>query len=84
MKKLAWLLLMIIIAGAVLVYIKPEIITWIREQTGTEPSSTVYKWQDKEGNWHVTDTPPPAGVEYETQEYLHDSNVLPALPKGDD
>lgn len=80
MKKVVWLVLIMIGAGAALVYLKPEIIPWIRQQTGTTPAATVYKWQDEEGNWHVTDTAPPPGVPYETQEYLHDTNVLPALP----
>ncbi len=42
------------------------------------PATTLYKWQDKQGRWHVGDTPP-EGLPYETVEYRHDVNVLPSI-----
>ncbi len=45
--------------------------------------TTVYKWQDAQGNWHITDQPPPAGTTYETLEYSSDSNVMPLVPRDD-
>lgn len=74
---LIWLLLLVLGAGA-LFYFKPELFDRVRDFAGATPTSTtVYKWQDEQGVWHVTDTPPPAGTRYQEQQYLHDSNVLP-------
>jgi hypothetical protein len=84
MKKLAWLLLLTIIGFAILAITKPELISRLRDSAGIPASSIVYKWQDSEGNWHVTGTPPPTGTPYETQEYLHDTNIVPALPEEKD
>jgi hypothetical protein len=40
-------------------------------------TTTVYKWQDPQGGWHITDEPPPEGTSYETQRWSRDTNVLP-------
>lgn len=44
-------------------------------------TTTVYKWQDTSGRWHVSDQPPPAGIEYQTDGYARDTNVLPLPPE---
>jgi hypothetical protein len=44
-------------------------------------TSTVYKWQDNSGHWHLSDQPPPSDVPYQTDQYTHDTNVLPLPPK---
>lgn len=78
MKTILIWLILIVLGAAVLFYFKPELFERVRDLSGTAPtSSTVYKWQDDQGVWHVTDTPPPAGVRYQEQQYLHDTNVLP-------
>ena len=38
-------------------------------------SSTLYKWQDDQGQWHVGDTAP-VGIRYETVEVDHSTNVI--------
>lgn len=38
----------------------------------------LYKWQDKTGEWHYTDSPPPTGVRHEMVELRSDVNVMPA------
>ena len=81
MKTFFQFLILLLIGLGVTAWLNPELVTWVRNKTGTESKSVVYKWQDKEGNWHVTDKPPPSGVTYQEQEYLHDVNVLPALEK---
>ncbi|MGB5202403.1 MAG: DUF4124 domain-containing protein [Sedimenticolaceae bacterium] len=55
---------------------------WAAKTTlGRELQTTrVYKWQDASGQWHVSDQPPPAGMEYRTQDYSHDTNALPLPP----
>ena len=78
MKTLLFWLFVIVLGAAVLFYFKPELFDRARQLSGvTDNSSTVYKWQDEKGVWHVTDTPPPEGTRYQKQEYLHDTNVLP-------
>ena len=42
-------------------------------------TTTVYKWQDAKGGWHITDKPPPPGVSYKVDQYSHDTNVVPPL-----
>jgi hypothetical protein len=84
MKKIMLLLLILIGAAAVYLWLNPQAMEDIRrmaDDAGVAPrTSTVYKWRDAQGNWQVSDTPPPAGVEYETMELRHDQNVLPLPP----
>ena len=42
-------------------------------------TTTVYKWQDASGEWHITSTPPPKGATVEAKTYAHDANVVPAV-----
>jgi len=41
--------------------------------------SKVYKWQDKEGKWHFTNTKPPEDVATQSEIYRSDTNVIPAI-----
>lgn len=85
MKTVLFWLIVIVLGVAVLFYFKPELFERARELAGdAKTSTTVYKWQDEKGVWHVTDTPPPAGTRYQEQQYLHDTNVLPKpAPQSD-
>lgn len=40
-------------------------------------STPVYQWRDAQGNWQVTDEPPPQGISYELKRYDLDTNILP-------
>lgn len=80
MKKLLWLIFIVVVAGAIAAYLDQDFRHWLLKTTGTAPTETrIYKWQDNQGNWQITNTPPPAGTPYIEQEYLHDTNVIPAL-----
>ncbi len=82
MKTILFWLIVIVLGAAILFYFKPELFDRVRDLTGSASSSTtVYKWQDDKGVWHVTDAPPPNGVKYQEQQYLHGANVLPT-PDG--
>ncbi len=50
------------------------------ERLGDEEShtTTVYKWQDADGEWHFSNTPPPQGVASQIQTYRADTNVIQA------
>ena len=80
MKK-GFVIISLLVAGiaAYLYYGNPP--TWLKEtlkqNIPIKKSTSVYKWQDKQGNWQITDTPPAAGVPYETLNYHHDTNILP-------
>lgn len=39
----------------------------------------VYKWQDKKGDWHFSNTEPPSNVDSESKIYKSDENVVPAI-----
>lgn len=42
-------------------------------------TTTVHKWQDKDGNWHFSNTEPPKGVDSKSKIYKDDDiNVMPA------
>ena len=40
--------------------------------------TTIYKWRDAQGNWQITDRPPPEGAPYEILKYRSDANILPS------
>lgn len=48
----------------------------------TPATTTVYKWQDASGEWHITSTPPDKATAIETKTYAHDVNVVPAVKPG--
>ena len=44
-------------------------------------TTTVYKWQDADGEWHFSNTPPPQGVASQVQTYRSDTNTIPAAQR---
>lgn len=42
--------------------------------------TAVYKWQDKKGEWHFSNQPPPAGVASSVKTYRSDVNITQAPP----
>lgn len=38
----------------------------------------VYKWQDENGEWQFSNTPPPKDVKAQSKTYKSDENVVPA------
>lgn len=54
-----------------------------KEAEPEKPAETlVYKWQDKNGEWHFSNQPPPEGVASNVTTYRSDVNVMQA-PKAD-
>ena len=41
-------------------------------------TTTVHKWQDKDGVWHFTNENPPKGIDSKSETYKDDVNVMPA------
>ncbi len=82
--RIAWAILALIAVGwlATHYYLHPdELPEWAaRTPVGRElQTTTVYKWQDAKGGWHITNKPPAAGTKYQVDHYSHDTNVLPPL-----
>ena len=80
-----WLLLLLVLgaAGTYVYVFEQARIEKMLKGTPLERPPTVtqaYKWRDAQGNWNITDTPPPAGTEYETLRTGSDTNIVPALP----
>lgn len=82
-----WLLFLILIIGALATWLYVD--TDARQEwlggTPLAPAAevtTVYKWRDRQGNWQITDQPPPAGIEYERLQYRSDTNVMPLVPRN--
>jgi len=69
-------------AGAAYVYYFERDLAerWLKN-TPLEPKpmvTTIYKWRDAQGNWQITDRPPPEGAPYEILKYRSDANILPS------
>ncbi len=59
--------------------------SWVSDALPVAPSAEVrlYRWQNDQGQWQITDRPPPPGTEFEIVSYRDDTNVMPA-PKTED
>ena len=80
MKTLVWLVLIVAVGFVVVKFVKPDLFDSLQGIAGSGGgASIVYKWQDEQGKWHVTDEPPAKGIQYTEQEYLHETNVVPAV-----
>ena len=80
-RALVWLLVLVLIAAAMLVYWRAypaSAPAWLRDMVPAlfVTRTKLYRWQDEAGNWHVSDTPP-EGRDYEVVEYRSDANTLP-------
>ena len=83
MSKLVLVLVLAAIAVGVYLYLNPEQTQDLLEGASLEPDGgliRVYKWQDPQGAWQVTDLPPPQGVPYELKEYHPEIIPLPLPP----
>ena len=83
MKK--WLIIGLgVLAGAgYVIYQDPATRAYIEQKSEkilpkNVTHTTVYRWKDKQGQWQITNTPPPQGIKYETLEYRKDTNVIPS------
>lgn len=85
-RRVLWVIMLLAASGgtATYFYLYPERLPdWAtRTSVGRDlQTTTVYKWQDGSGAWHITDQPPPEGIGYESEKYNRDANVLPLPPK---
>jgi len=85
MKFIIVLLVALSGVGAYL-YLNPDVWQPLLKGTPLEPAPTktqVYKWQDANGQWQITDHPPAGKTPYENLEYTSDANIVPSIPVDD-
>jgi hypothetical protein len=79
-KKILVLIVLLALASVVLWRFFPELVWPLVEHTPLKrplsSSTPVYQWRDAQGNWQVTDEPPPEGVPYEIKQYQLDANII--------
>jgi hypothetical protein len=88
MKKLLFILVVVLVAAAAFIYTDPQlrqdamnaIYRYIGKPTPTSGSTLIYKWTDENGVVQYTSEPPPEDTPFEKVEAQHDVNVLP-LPE---
>ena len=82
LRKLILFLFIIAVIVGITAYMDKDVRDWILQTSGQAPGkSKVYKWRDSNGVWQISNSPPADGTPYTEQEYLHDTNVVPALPE---
>ncbi len=84
MKILLALVAICAIALGVYYYLEPDRVRgWLKDADLVRAPETtrVYKWQDKQGNWHISNTPPSEQAAVEVQDYRSDQNIMPLPPQ---
>lgn len=86
MKFIIFLLIVVSAAAAYLYFNpadRPDIVQeWVKG-TPLQPPPTktyVYKWQDANGQWQITDKAPQGNIKYQKLEYSSDTNIVPSIP----
>jgi hypothetical protein len=82
--RFIWLLIFLLLAAGVYLYLNPEMKSQLLNSTsdlGKPATVHAYQWRNAQGEWQITDTLPPAGVEYEHLQHRADENVLPHPPR---
>lgn len=80
--KLRYLIILAILATiAYYVYQDPalnkKLMSKVNQVAPELNNSTLYKWQNKQGEWQVTDRPPAQGIPYTTISSNDQVNVMP-------
>ncbi len=82
MKKALFIFLAILTGVALYIYLDPSLNRQAGQQIDklldSEQTRTLYRWQNAEGQWQISDTPPAAGIPYETVQYNRNTNVVPS------
>ena len=84
--KFTFIVLAILAALGAYLYRHPAVWQgWVKNTPlQSAPTTThLYKWQDTNGAWQITDKPPTTGTKYELLEYRSDTNAMPLVPKKD-
>lgn len=81
MKKLLAIVVVLAALAGLYLYLHPQLRLGLTRETRRiipgEQATTLYKWHDASGRWHLSDHPPPAGIPYQTERFRRDTNVVP-------
>ena len=82
--RLIGLLIVLLLLGGGYLYLHPDTARQFSNQLPapefTRKTAHLFKWRNPAGEWQITDTPPPEGIDYERLDYRDDENVLPVPP----
>lgn len=79
-RKISFLILLLaLFVGIVLLFYPEKLREWSKDTPFEPPpaTTTLYKWQNSEGEWVVSDDPPAGDIPYQEMEYRSDVNVIP-------
>jgi hypothetical protein len=82
--RFIWLPVFLLLAAGIYIYLNPGVKSQLLNQVtvpGQPGTVQAYKWQNARGEWQITDTLPPEGIEYERLEHRTDENILPVPPQ---
>jgi len=85
--KFIFILLIVLSGAGAYLYLNPDVWQpWVKgSPLDPAPTKTqVYKWQDENGQWQITDRQPTGGIPYEILEYSSDANIVPAILMDED
>lgn len=82
MKQLLLLVLALAALAGLYLYSHPQVRSGLARETRHivpgDHTTTLYKWRDASGHWHLSGHAPPPGTAYETERFRNDTNVVPA------
>ena len=83
MKTPVFIIAVILAVAGIVIYQNPEYRAWFERQSDEVLPDAVthnkaYRWRDRNGQWQLSDKPPPAGTDYEVVEYHKNTNVIPS------
>ncbi len=83
MKKWLIILLVGLLVAGYFAYQDPELRAYFQKRTDEIMPAAItqmkaYRWQNSQGQWQLSDTPPNEGIPYETVEYHKNTNIIPA------
>jgi hypothetical protein len=82
--RLIWILLVVLLFAGIYIYQDPDFRSQMEEISAdagfSKKTAHLYKWRNAAGEWQITDTLPPEGIEYKKLDLREDENVLPLPP----
>ncbi|MDE2089885.1 MAG: hypothetical protein KGJ12_07680 [Gammaproteobacteria bacterium] len=82
MKKIIPILVMLAAVLAAYAYVHPGVIAWLKQfpdviSGNAANTTTLYQWQDPDGNWHLTTRRPPGGISYRALKFQRSGHAAP-------
>lgn len=82
MKKTILILIILAAGFATYAYLHPGVIAWLRQFPhlaggGSGNTTTLYQWQDANGNWHLTTRHPPGDIPYRALKFQRSEHTAP-------